>query len=262
MPDWLSDSLCRIATGGGYSARQLYSDAEPVVFEFTRPTIVTSIEELAVRGDLSDRTVAVNLSRIPDSARRSEAELSEEIERVRPLVLASILDAAVVGLQRMPVMKPPALPRLADFAIWVLACEPALPWRAGEFEAALAEQRKEAVETAIAADSFALALLRLLGERGGWEGTAAELLETLDAHLEDGRRPRRWPETPQQVGGRIARIAPLLRASGWVIERDRKGRGRERVISIYRNDYETIEREAIAEETWTPPDWLTEAEER
>jgi ABC-type phosphonate transport system ATPase subunit len=26
MPDWLSDALCRISTGGGYAARMLYTD--------------------------------------------------------------------------------------------------------------------------------------------------------------------------------------------------------------------------------------------
>src|SRR4029077_13027101 len=32
IPYWLSDSLCRLATGGGFSTRELYSDAEEVFF--------------------------------------------------------------------------------------------------------------------------------------------------------------------------------------------------------------------------------------
>ena len=33
LPDWLSDSLCRLATGGGFAGRRLYSDDERNVIE-------------------------------------------------------------------------------------------------------------------------------------------------------------------------------------------------------------------------------------
>ncbi|MGI8552810.1 MAG: hypothetical protein ACR2PL_18785, partial [Dehalococcoidia bacterium] len=37
LPAWLSDALCRLATGGGFSTRQLYSDADEVIFSHQRP---------------------------------------------------------------------------------------------------------------------------------------------------------------------------------------------------------------------------------
>jgi len=27
LPDWISDTLCRLSTGGGFATRQLYSDS-------------------------------------------------------------------------------------------------------------------------------------------------------------------------------------------------------------------------------------------
>jgi hypothetical protein len=35
LPPWLSDTLCRLATGGGFAVRQLYTDQEEVLFDAT-----------------------------------------------------------------------------------------------------------------------------------------------------------------------------------------------------------------------------------
>jgi hypothetical protein len=37
LPAWLSDALCRLASGGSLAVRQLYSDDAAVLFEATRP---------------------------------------------------------------------------------------------------------------------------------------------------------------------------------------------------------------------------------
>ena len=31
VPDWLSDAICRLATGGGFATRELYSDGEEII---------------------------------------------------------------------------------------------------------------------------------------------------------------------------------------------------------------------------------------
>jgi hypothetical protein len=37
LPTWISDTLCRLATGGGFSTRQLYTDQDEVLFDASRP---------------------------------------------------------------------------------------------------------------------------------------------------------------------------------------------------------------------------------
>jgi hypothetical protein len=34
---WLSDALCRLATGGGFATRELYANDEEVLFDAKRP---------------------------------------------------------------------------------------------------------------------------------------------------------------------------------------------------------------------------------
>ena len=49
LPIWLSDALCRLATGGGFGTRQLYSDQEEVLFAAMRPAMLNGIADVATR---------------------------------------------------------------------------------------------------------------------------------------------------------------------------------------------------------------------
>jgi hypothetical protein len=43
---WISDTFCRLATGGGFAVRQLYTDLDEVLFDATRPVILNGIEDI------------------------------------------------------------------------------------------------------------------------------------------------------------------------------------------------------------------------
>jgi hypothetical protein len=75
MPDWLSDALCRAVTGDGDVRRRLYSDGDLHVFAFRRCPILNGIDIGAVRGDLADRLLSINLAVIPEGERLTETEL-------------------------------------------------------------------------------------------------------------------------------------------------------------------------------------------
>src|ERR1022692_2638101 len=52
LPAWISDTLCRLATGGGFAVRQLYTDQDELLFDATRPVILNGIEDIVTRPDL------------------------------------------------------------------------------------------------------------------------------------------------------------------------------------------------------------------
>src|SRR5262249_53324906 len=157
LPPWISDTLCRLATGGGFAVRQLYTDEDEVLFDATRPVILNGIEDIVTRPDLADRAVFLTLEPIPEECRRPEAELWAAFEAERPRILGVLLDAVVEGLRRLPETRLPKLPRMADFALWVTACEAAL-WPAGAFWSAYCGNRDEAAEGVIDADPIAAAV--------------------------------------------------------------------------------------------------------
>ncbi len=52
LQPWLSDALCRLSTGGGFSTRTLYENREQELFDATRPAILNGITDVATRPDL------------------------------------------------------------------------------------------------------------------------------------------------------------------------------------------------------------------
>src|SRR5262249_13429652 len=133
LPQWLSDALCRLSTGGGFSTRELYTDDEEIIFEAKRPIILTGIEELATRGDLLDRALIVDLRRIPEEAYQSEQEFVRKYEIMRPRLLGALLEAVAAALVNRSKVNLARLTRMADFAIWVSAAEPLFGRESGAF---------------------------------------------------------------------------------------------------------------------------------
>ena len=233
VPQWLSDTLCRLATGGGFATRELYTDREEVLFQADRPVLLNGIEELATRGDLLDRSLVVSLPPIPEARRQPERGLIGEFDRLRPRILGALLDAVVAALRNLDKMREMKLPRMADFALWMVAAEPGLEWKSGTFMAAYQTNREVANEVAIEASPIAALVLDLLARKGDFEGTASDLLRMLNERADpNAMRTRGWPQTASHLSNVLRRLAPNLRSSG--IEVDWFRRVGRRFIRISR----------------------------
>ena len=232
LPAWISDTLCRLATGGGFAVRQLYSDQDEVLFDAARPVILNGIEDIVTRPDLADRAVFLTLEPIPEDRRRPEQELWAAFEAERPRILGVLLDAVAKGLAELPRTKLDKLPRMADFALWATACETAL-WPSGTFWSAYCGNRDEAVDGVIDADPIAAAVRTMMATRTEWTGTASDLLGALGEMAgERVAKSKTWPDGARALAGRLRRAATFLRKIGIEIGFEREGRARTRTIRI------------------------------
>src|SRR5262245_27178285 len=214
LPVWLSDVLCRLASGGSFAVRQLYTDDDEVLFQAARPILLNGIEEVISRPDLGDRAIFLTLVPISEAQRRPEAELWREFEIARPRILGALLDAVVHGLRALGGVHLDRLPRMADFALWATACETAL-WPAGSFARAYAGNRPAAIDKLIEADLVANSVRELMAERSTGTGRAADLLRAGgDVGDEAWTKSAGWPKTPRALAGRLRRAQAFLRTLG------------------------------------------------
>jgi hypothetical protein len=215
LPDWLSDALCRLATGAAFTTRELYSDDSEVLLSAKCPVVMNGISEFVSRGDLLDRLLCVTLAPIAPNKRRLESEYWRSVDQARPAIFGALLDAVVTALRRLPTMPQPAdLPRLADFALWVEAAAPALGWPAGHFLSAYKGMHNDASATALEGNTLALLLIEHYSGKP-FEGFTKTLLDDLSATFSRERpAPKEFPKTPKGLANQLRRIAPELRSVG------------------------------------------------
>lgn len=244
IQDWMSDTLCRIATGGGHAERTNYTDDEETLFTAKRPILLNGIPEVVSRPDLANRTISVTLEPIEKDKRRPERELWAAFEEARPKILGGLLDAVSEGLNMAHRTQLAELPRMADFARWIAACGGACPWVPGTFERAYAENSEATADVVAEGDDVAQAVINFMRDqperRSGantireWTGTAKELLALLNADLVD-RDHRTWPKGPRGLRSRLNRCARTLKERERItIQRSRQAHeGRVFTITAY-----------------------------
>src|SRR5262245_42032830 len=226
LPDWLSDAICRLSTGGGAGKRRLYTDEDEVLFSGRRLVAINGIEDVAVRPDLVDRAVMLALEPIGEKQRRDEAEYDAEFDRIAPKVLGALLDGVVTGLRDLAATRIADKPRMADFALWAEACTRAY-WPAGTFLAAYRANLAASVDLVLEASPVGEAVQLFMADRTAWEGTASALLPLLTGVVtEQAPREKSWPKTADVLSGKLRRVAPALRRTGIHVTFDRSGHTR------------------------------------
>src|SRR5262249_9025420 len=214
---------------------ELYTDADEKLFSSMRPVMVNGVEELATRSDLLDRSITLTLPVIPDEDRQEEDDLWQRLHGAQPRVLGALLDAVSAALANKSKVKLTSKPRMADFAAWVVAAEPALRWPGGAFLARYLDNRAAAHTPALDQSVLVPLLLKFLDGRGNWQGTAGGLLAELESLADEKVRKRRdWPSTPRKLSGDLRRLAPnLRRGAGLEVRFDRDpGKARRRLVCL------------------------------
>ena len=232
ITDEFSDALCRLATGGGFETRRLYTDEGVVTFNQIRPVIITGIPEVAKQGDLVDRTISITLPEFAEDARRTEAEVTVAFEDARPGLLGLIFDAVSRALRNLDSVVLSESPRMLDFATWVEAGAPAFGWERDRFLRAYVSNRREG-SAGIIESSFIGQFIPELARRG-FVGTATQALNQLAMIAgPEATRRRGWPATPRGFGGILRRLAPSLRDGGVIVGFDASGPSSTKTLRVH-----------------------------
>jgi hypothetical protein len=220
IPQALSDALCQVATGGTYTHRRLYSDADLVLLGGQpRPITLTGVNNAITRPDLADRTIVLTMRFIPPEKRRTEAAFRAELKQNAPKIMGALLDLVVLALRNLPAIKAPVLPRMADFYKIGLACEAGFT-EPGSFATAFKASADEAAHAAVdeqLSQVGTAVYAYMLGHPTGWDGTASDFWETLndsDPTEELVTTSPKWPRDARFFGSELHDATPVLRKLG------------------------------------------------
>ena len=233
LSPWMSDALCRLASGGSFAVRQLCTDRDEVLFQAARPIILNGIEDVITRPDLADRSIFLTLPHLAEERRRTEKEIWRDFETAQPRILGALLDAASHGLRALPEVRLEQLPRMADFALWATACEPVIG-PTSSFLLAYKANLRSAIEDVVDADPVAARIRDIMAERITWSGNASDLLRVAASHPRDDAflTGAGWSKSPRALAGRLRRAQTSLRALGIEITFSREGRAGTRIIRM------------------------------
>jgi len=215
IPNWLSDSLCRLAVGGGCASRPLPTSEDVTYLNAQRPMVLNGIDDFMTRGDLIDRSLFLNLPAISPADRRSEAEFWASFRLDYPIILGALIEAVVMGLRELPSLDLPELPRMADFALWGEAVGYGQDWPREAFLSAYTRNRREATVEALEDSPVAAALIRTIPTVEHWTGPCAKLHASLASVI--GKKTAasaRWPKSTSAFSSELRRLAPQLRMRG------------------------------------------------
>jgi hypothetical protein len=207
IPDWWSDALCKAVTGDGWVRRTLYTNGDVSVLSFRRVVAMTSIDAGALRGDLGERLVLVDLEAIPNAKRRTERALDKAYAAARPAMLGALLDLLAAVLARLDTVTLPELPRMADFARVLAALDDAIGTNA---LALYGDQGKRIAGEVLDADPVGEAVAAFVRSHGEWRGGAGALLKAI--RPDDAGRG--WPRNGRGLSARLKRLAPALELQG------------------------------------------------
>ncbi len=251
------DSLCTLATGGGFATRKLYTNDEESVIEVKRPVIINSIPNVVTAQDLTDRVVSVELPVITE--RREESEIIEAFEKAKPEILGGLLDLFVKTLANLSKVKLHNPPRMADFTRLGEAMMQAQGYESGVFTGLFKKNRAESVGKSLEASPIALAILELSENhhKEVFHGAPKKLLELLEPFKSDSDG---WVRSPRGLTDVLRRQSPALSQFGISVkisnEKQRTDSGVCYPITIRKNvdvvDVVDIEMKLYAEKNISP----------
>ena len=226
MKGEMSDILCTLSTGGGFSTRALYSNSGNYVFKACRPFIMNGIEGVANRPDLLERCISITLPTMPEGHRKTEKQLHAEFETLKPQILGWLCTVLSCALRRIDEIDAPTEMRMADAAHFLVAAEPATGYLEGTFLRALDKGQSELIADRILENTLVQSLITFMKNQYNkrFEGTTGDLFAGCCIGSDGSRFDHTMPKTPAHLSRALKRLKPALTKIGVHVEFGEKKR--------------------------------------
>jgi hypothetical protein len=230
LSEAMADSMCRLVTGEADSKRKLYSDDEDIIYSLRRAILLNGINVPTERGDVLDRSLAVELERLSDAERRTEEEMWTSFGDSHPMLLGAaftLLSEAIAAKPRLALTR---TPRLADWGYYAAGVYEAMGWSANRFLEDWGEVVEVQEQATLEGSPVAQAILLLMDQSSDdYEDTATNLYNELRkaaiSYGIDVKHDKAWPSSARSLWRRMKEVLPLLASRGIVARKGKRSYG-------------------------------------
>ncbi|MCG1027041.1 hypothetical protein J5S49_01895 [Virgibacillus halodenitrificans] len=236
-----SDLLCIASTGGGFSKRTLFTDDDETLLDLRRCVGLTGINVVVTRADLIDRSIIIELDRIPENERKEERNVWEAFEKDRARIVGGALQALANAMAIYQNVKLDKLPRMADFTRWGYAIAEVLGYGGERFLQAYRKNRNQSNDEAISSHPVAATVVALMKENQSWSGSVASLLGELERVAEQEKintKVKTFPKAAHILSRRLKEVKSNLEDVG--ITFDIRHAGDSKKVSIQKSGSNVI----------------------
>lgn len=237
----IGDVFCSIISGGVIEKRTLHTDSDTTIMKASGVIVFSSITSLHDRPDLHERTIKLELERIPKEERRTERRLWSEFEAALPEILGGVFDLIAKSMLIFPKVELQELPRMADYACHGYAIGEAMaPGQGSQFLRDYTGNATLATAELLEHNTFFSSIIQAM-ERpgpGGLSGTFKEVLCELSEIAAPGgsglkalEKDRTFPSSPRSFRKHLDRLRVPLEDMGltYLIDNHRTNKGRAAV---------------------------------
>src|SRR5215212_4544700 len=217
FPEWFQDTLCRLVTGESDSKRVLYTDEDDLIWSMMRAVVLNGINPPTDRSDVQDRTLPIELDRLPKEGRLPEDDFWMQFYLKQPELLGAIFTALSGALRERHNISLDEKPRLADWGLYAAALYKDQGWGVDQFVEDWETVEKNQQQGTLDGSIVAQVIISYMKTHDRVEQPAAKLHATLEDHAEDDfdlSRDKTWPKTGRTLWKRIREVTTLLEAHG------------------------------------------------
>jgi hypothetical protein len=224
-----------------------------VIVELRRAVLLNGINVPTDRGDVLDRSLVVELERIPDDERKTEEELWERFEDEHPKLLGALFGVLAEAIAIKPSIKLSRRPRLADWGEYAAAIYEVMGWGAERFLEDWSEVVKVQNQATLDGSPVAQAIIKFMEDKDEYIGTSSDLHSKLVGVAESLGvsivRDKAWPKSARWLWRRIKEVLPLLVAASIEATREHTDKGTSIALrKAPRNDVSIVRDEESSED--------------
>lgn len=221
----LSDTLCRLSTGGGLSKRKLYSDGDVFAVDAMRPVLIAGLDPTFYKQDLIERIIRVTLTK---PKHYMDEEDFREYRKVHVARWRGALYTLVSDVLRDVHTIKQTSSRFGVFSRVGECVARRLGYDDGWFARVYMAMRLEMASEAACADSVYLFLTDFLGglsQKVGttWTGTSTDLFIAMKTEFGDLAQMvsvKDIPSNARAISPRIVQASGLIeKTHGWRVTR-------------------------------------------